>query len=79
MEESEHLRVCATESLLNTIYKKGNINLKQQILFVSQLITIITGIKIIEKKQVILVNTSTYPHSKNIMVIKTSIYQLLDL
>lgn len=51
MEESEHLRVCATESLLNTIYKKGNINLKQQILFVSQLITIITGIKIIEKNK----------------------------
>ena len=49
MEESEHLRVCATESLLNTIYKKGNINLKQQILFVSQLIIIIAGIKIIEQ------------------------------
>lgn len=51
MQESEHLRVCATESLLNTICKKGNINLKQEILFVSQLITIITGIKIIEKNK----------------------------
>lgn len=48
MEDFECPKLSATESLIITICKKRNINLKQQILFVSQLI-IIAGIKIIEQ------------------------------